>query len=81
MASPSYVPTRTTEAVLATKEEAELLAISPGAPLILIDSTSYLEDDTPVEYYHAYHRGDRTRLEVALVRVRDALAQDPREIL
>ena len=62
---------RMIEAVLATKEEAELLAISPGAPLILIDSTSYLEDGTALEYYHAVHRSDRARFEVNLMRVHD----------
>ena len=62
---------RQIEAVLATKEEAELLAISPGAPLILIDSTSYLEDGTALEYYHALHRSDRARFEVNLMRVHD----------
>jgi len=25
---------------------------------MLLDSVSYLEDGTPIEYYHAVHRGD-----------------------
>jgi GntR family transcriptional regulator len=63
--------TRLIEAVLANDDEAELLAIAPGAPLVLIDSVSYLDDGTPLEYYHAVHRSDRARFEVSLLRVRD----------
>ena len=60
---------RTLEAVGANKVEAELLDVPIGAPLILLDSVSYLADDTPVEYYHALHRGDRSRFETELIRV------------
>lgn len=59
------------EAVLANETEARLLEIDVGAPLILLNSVSYLEDGTPIEYYHALHRGDRSRFEVELVRVRE----------
>jgi GntR family transcriptional regulator len=59
------------EAVAADEYEAELLHVEVGTPLILLDSISLLEDNTPIEYYHALHRGDRSRLEVALVRVRE----------
>lgn len=62
---------RTIEAVAANKEEAKLLQVAVGAPLILLDSVSNLEDDTPVEYYHALHRGDRSRFEVELVRIKE----------
>lgn len=55
---------RCLEAVTANESESELLNISPGAPLMLIESTSYLEDGTPVEYFKARHRGDRTRFQV-----------------
>ncbi len=60
---------RMIEAVSATREESQLLEISPGAPLILVDSVSYLEDGTPLEYYRAVHRSDRARFEVHLMRV------------
>lgn len=60
---------RTLEAVPASKYEADLLQIKKGAPLILLDSISYLADGTPIEYYHALHRGDRSRFEVELLRV------------
>lgn len=58
------------EAVAANEKEANLLQVDLGSPLIMLDSISYLEDDTPIEYYHAVHRGDRSRFEVELLRVR-----------
>lgn len=60
---------RTLEAVGAGEREAELLEIEIGSPLLLLDSVSYLPDNTPVEYFHALHRGDRARFETELVRV------------
>jgi GntR family transcriptional regulator len=60
------------EAVLANEYEASLLGIERGSPLLLLDSVSYSEDGQPIEYYHALHRGDRSRFEVELVRLREA---------
>jgi GntR family transcriptional regulator len=60
------------EAVLANEHEALQLGIERGAPLLMLDSVSYSEDGQPIEYYHALHRGDRSRFEVELVRTRDA---------
>jgi GntR family transcriptional regulator len=59
------------QAVPAPDNEAQLLQVDKGAPLFLLDSVSYLDDDTPVEYYYAYHRGDRSQFEVELVRRRE----------
>ena len=59
------------EAVLANETEAELLDIEKGAPLLMLDSISYIEGGKPIEYYHAVHRGDRSRFEVELIRTRD----------
>ncbi len=59
---------RTIEAVPANDIEAKLLQIEKGAPLILLDSISFLENGTAIEYYHARHRGDRSKFEVELVR-------------
>ncbi|WP_238625901.1 GntR family transcriptional regulator [Aggregatilinea lenta] len=72
---------RSIEAVPANEYEARHLSVKKGAPLILLDSVSYLDDGTPVEYYHAVHRGDRAKFEVELVRVRkmDAKADMPHE--
>ena len=60
------------EAVLANDNEAALLGIDPGDPLLLLDSVSFSEDGQPIEYYHALHRGDRSRFEVELVRLHEA---------
>lgn len=57
------------EAVAATETEARLLGIEHGAPLVMLDSISFLDNGRPIEYFHAVHRGDRARFEVELVRV------------
>ncbi|MCX6056184.1 MAG: GntR family transcriptional regulator [Chloroflexi bacterium] len=59
------------EAVLANETEAALLGIDRGAPLLMLDSISFSEGGRPIEYYHALHRGDRSRFEVELLRMRD----------
>lgn len=59
------------EAVAANEEEADLLDIEKGAPLMMLDSISFSENGQPVEYYHAVHRGDRSRFEVELLRLHD----------
>jgi GntR family transcriptional regulator len=66
---------RYVEAVLANETEAALLGIERGAPLLMLDSISYSETGKPIEYYHALHRGDRSRFEVELLRVREADAK------
>ncbi len=66
---------RYVEAVLANETEASLLGIERGAPLLMLDSISYSETGKPIEYYHALHRGDRSRFEVELLRVREADAR------
>ena len=58
---------RTIEAVNATPELAELLQLEEGAALSLLRSVGWLEDGTPLEYYVAWHRGDRSRFQVRLV--------------
>ncbi|HEY5157181.1 MAG TPA: UTRA domain-containing protein, partial [Anaerolineales bacterium] len=63
------------EAVLANDYEAELLGIDRGAPLLMLDSISFSDNDRPVEYYHALHRGDRSRFEVELLRLRESDTQ------
>lgn len=60
------------EAVLANETEADLLEVEPGAPLMMLDSVSYSASGQPIEYYHALHRGDRSRFEVDLVRQHDS---------
>lgn len=58
---------RSIEAVAANEAEARLLDIERGAPLLLLDSVSYIGEKTPIEYFHALHRGDRSRFDVDLV--------------
>lgn len=59
---------RTIEAVSADARQAKLLGVAKGAPLVYLESVSYLDDGEPIEYYLAYHRGDRSRFEVELFR-------------
>ena len=63
---------RTIEAVIAGEREAHYFDIETGAPLISLQSVSYLHDGTPIEYFHAFHRGDRSRFVVNLLRVRQS---------
>jgi GntR family transcriptional regulator len=62
---------RTLEAVAANEYEASLLEVDVGAPLILLDSVSYLDSGMPIEYFHGIHRGDRSKFNVELIRVRN----------
>ena len=50
------------EAILPTEKQAALLNISPGTPLLGIESCAYLEDGRAFEYYYGYHRSDISRL-------------------
>ena len=72
---------RTLEAVAASEQDAALLEISPGAPIVLLKSVSYLRDGRPVEYYEAKHRGDRSQFEVELIRVRPGEKLEKAELL
>lgn len=57
------------EAIVAKEEEAKLLNIKKGAPLLFIESISYLKNDKPLEYYVALHRADKFRLVTELKRI------------
>ena len=52
------------EAVLADTDDARLLAVSPGAPLLLIEGTAYTSSMKPVRFTEGYYRGDRFRFSV-----------------
>lgn len=62
---------RSVESIRATEEVAERLQVETGEPVLYLRSVTYLADDRAVEYYEAYHRGDRSVLEVELVRRAD----------
>jgi GntR family transcriptional regulator len=61
---------RRIEAVAANQIEAELLQISNGAPLIKMESVSYLQDGTPIEFFNGLFRGDRSCFEMEVARFR-----------
>jgi GntR family transcriptional regulator len=52
------------EAVTATPEQARLLEVPAGTPLLGIESITSLTDAGPVEYYYALHRSDQSRLHI-----------------
>jgi GntR family transcriptional regulator len=60
---------RTVEAALAHPPVSTLLEVRNGAPLLKIESVSYLADDRPLEYYEAWHRGDRSKFEIEMLAV------------
>lgn len=50
------------EAASATSEQARLLEIPKGSPVIAIESISFTQRDEPMEYYTAFYRTDHARL-------------------
>jgi GntR family transcriptional regulator len=50
------------EAILPTEKQAALLDVSPGTPLLGIESCAYLSDGRTFEYYYGIHRSDISRL-------------------
>ncbi|WP_424806278.1 GntR family transcriptional regulator [Rhodococcus sp. 27YEA15] len=59
---------RSIDAEIATSTMAHDLGVKAGAALLVLRSVSYGDDNTPVEAFVAYHRGDRSRFEVELTR-------------
>lgn len=57
---------RSAEATVASPEQSRLLHLSPGNALLLLRSTSFDEQDRPIEHFVAFHRGDRSRFEFEL---------------
>jgi GntR family transcriptional regulator len=52
------------EATQATDEQAEILGVATGSPLLLITRTSFTEDGIAVEFSRDYHRSDRARIRI-----------------
>ncbi|MFB8735865.1 UTRA domain-containing protein [Bacillus sp. SL00103] len=48
------------EANVASKEEAHVLSISTGDPVLSIARTTYFQNDVPFEYVLSVYRGDVT---------------------
>jgi GntR family transcriptional regulator len=59
---------RTVEAIALERPDAKQLGVPPGSPALLLKSVGMLEDGTPLEYYMAKHRGDRSKFHIYLVR-------------
>jgi len=57
---------RSAEATVATHEQAQHLGVSAGSALLRLRSVSRSSDGTPIEYFVAHHRGDRSRFEFQL---------------
>jgi GntR family transcriptional regulator len=58
---------RVVEAGRAENELATLLEVEPGAPLLFVESVSWDRELSPFECYRAWHRADRTKIEVQVV--------------
>ena len=52
------------EVVSASSDEAMILEVPPGAPLLSITRTTTDTGDEPIEFSHDLFRGDRTRIVV-----------------
>lgn len=57
---------RSAEATVATHEQAQLLGVSAGSALLRLRSVSRDAAGVPIEFFVAYHRGDRSRFEFQL---------------
>lgn len=57
---------RSAEATVATHEQAGLLGVSAGSALLRLRSVSRDASGRPIEFFVAYHRGDRSRFEFQL---------------
>lgn len=52
----------TLESIAADVEEADLLNVKPGHPLLLLKDDLYSEEDTPYEYTKVVFRGDKVKI-------------------
>jgi len=57
---------RTIEAYTANHLDVEYLGVKLGAPMNLVESISFLQDQNPFEYSLNHYRGDRSRFEVLI---------------
>jgi GntR family transcriptional regulator len=58
---------RVVEATRADPELAGLLEVEPGSPLLYVEAVSWDNRLAPFECYRAWHRADRTKIEVHVV--------------
>ena len=57
---------RRVEVMAAGARQARLLQVNRGSPLLVLRSVGYTTGARPVDYFVAYHRGDRSAFEVEL---------------
>jgi GntR family transcriptional regulator len=57
---------RRVEATVAGAREARFLAVKRGAPLLVLHNVGYTTGRRPLDYFVAFHRGDRSAFEVDL---------------
>ncbi|MER2057922.1 MAG: GntR family transcriptional regulator [Niallia sp.] len=60
--------TQTIESTLSQKNESTPLGIKEGAPVLLMERYSYLENGTPFEYVKSIYRGDRYKFVIDMKR-------------
>jgi GntR family transcriptional regulator len=58
---------RTVEAVTARDRVSDLLDVEENTPLLLVESVSWNDEGRPFECYRAWHRSERSRIEVQVV--------------
>lgn len=58
---------RVVEAVVAEGDLATLLEVDVGAPLLYVESVAWEESGELFEFYRAWHRADRTKIEVQVL--------------
>lgn len=54
---------RAIEAIAANDTVAQLLEVNDGFPIMFIENIAYSQDNTPIEYYVAWRRGDKARFQ------------------
>lgn len=55
------------QASVADKEQARLLNVPPGTPILVDTRLTFMVDDMPIEYVEAFYRGDLYKYEVILM--------------
>ncbi len=59
------------EAVAASADQARLLGVKCGNPLLKLSTVSYRDDNTPLKYSVSYHRGDWALIQTSLMRIKN----------
>ncbi len=56
------------QAILADEQQAELLQVKVGFPLLLVEGVVYNEQTTPIEYHQVFNLGDRYKYSLQIIR-------------